>query len=148
MRFSSPTRDYNGCRTQRVVGRLAQYCMITLMRFVFSLLLIVPIFAQPPQPPAKKGPSAPKNLQVLKVEEERPMMMAMRTNLGVMCNHCHVMGDFSLDDNPKKLVARTMMTMVKEINAKFPDGKEHVTCYTCHRGKTTPDMVPPPPPAQ
>jgi hypothetical protein len=37
-----------------------------------------------------------------------------------------------------------MMELVNDINAKFPDGKVHVSCYTCHRGKTTPDMVPPP----
>src|SRR5204863_6726157 len=102
--------------------------MIALMRFIFSLLLIVPIFAQPPQPPAKKGPGPPRNLKVLKVEEERPMMGAMRASLGVMCNHCHMVPDMASDENPKKLLARTMMTMVKEINAKFPDGKEHVTC--------------------
>jgi Photosynthetic reaction centre cytochrome C subunit len=37
---------------------------------------------------------------------------------------------------------------VNEINAKFPDGKVHVACYTCHRGKTIPEMVPSAPPAQ
>jgi hypothetical protein len=131
--------------------------MITLMRFIFSLLLIVPIFAQPPQAPAKGGGGggrAPRNLKVLTVEEERPMMMGMKTSLGVMCTHCHMAPDFASDENPKKLVARNMMSMVKEINAKFPDGKVHVTCYTCHRGQTTPEMQPsaaappPAPPAQ
>ena len=39
---------------------------------------------------------------------------------------------------------RKLMQLVNEVNAKFPDGKVHVSCYTCHRGKTTPDMVPPP----
>jgi hypothetical protein len=53
-------------------------------------------------------------------------------------------GDNASDENPKKLVARMMMEMVNDINAKFPDGKAHVTCYTCHRGKNMPDMVPPP----
>ena len=75
------------------------------------------------------------------------MMGQMRASLGVMCTHCHVQ-DRASDENPKKLVARQMMTMVKEINAKFPDGKVHVTCYTCHRGKLMPDMAAPPPPAQ
>jgi photosynthetic reaction center cytochrome c subunit len=60
------------------------------------------------------------------------------------------MGDNASDENPKKLVARKMIEMVNDINAKFPDGKAHVTCYTCHRGKNIPDMVAPPaaPPAQ
>ena len=35
---------------------------------------------------------------------------------------------------PTKLMARMMFEMVKDINSKFPDGKAHVTCYTCHRG--------------
>jgi hypothetical protein len=36
-----------------------------------------------------------------------------------------------------------MFGMVKDINAKFTDGKAHVTCYTCHRGQTMPLMAPP-----
>ena len=47
------------------------------------------------------------------------------------------------------MVARKMIELANDVNAKFPDGKVHVSCYTCHRGKTTPDMVPPPePPTQ
>jgi hypothetical protein len=43
-----------------------------------------------------------------------------------------------------------MIRLVNDVNAKFPDGKVHVSCYTCHRGKTIPDMAAPPaaPPAQ
>jgi hypothetical protein len=36
-----------------------------------------------------------------------------------------------------------MMRMAADINTKFPDGKAHVSCYTCHRGATTPAMAPP-----
>jgi hypothetical protein len=36
-----------------------------------------------------------------------------------------------------------MFAMVKDINAKFPDGKAHVTCYTCHRGAEMPLTAPP-----
>jgi photosynthetic reaction center cytochrome c subunit len=60
------------------------------------------------------------------------------------CNYCHVQGDRASDDNPKKVVARMMITMVHDINAKFPDGKEHVTCYTCHRGAEMPLTTPAP----
>jgi hypothetical protein len=35
-----------------------------------------------------------------------------------------------------------MISMTREINGKFPDGKEHVTCYTCHRGDHEPKMKP------
>ena len=57
------------------------------------------------------------------------------------CNYCHdsAQGASKASDaNPKKLTARMMISMAKEINGKFPDGKDHVTCYTCHRGSTMP----------
>ena len=62
--------------------------------------------------------------------------------LGVMCDTCHV-ADRSSDEKPEKLTARMMFAMVKDINAKFPDGKVHVTCYTCHRGAVMPLTAPP-----
>ena len=52
------------------------------------------------------------------------MMGAFRTALGVQCTYCHVQGAFDSDENPKKEIARHMITMVREINAKFPDGKD------------------------
>jgi photosynthetic reaction center cytochrome c subunit len=68
-----------------------------------------------------------------------------RIAMGQQCTFCHVaMNDFASDENPKKETARHMLLMVNEINAKFPDGKVHVTCYTCHRGKTIPEMAPTP----
>jgi hypothetical protein len=119
------------------------------MRFLLTLLVAIPLFAQ--EPPAgaerKKGgpPPAPKNLKILKPEEIRPMMGAFRVALGVKCTGCHVEGDFASDAKPEKDTARMMIAMTREINAKFPDGKNHVTCFTCHRGdehpKTAPDSA-------
>ena len=59
-----------------------------------------------------------------------------------------------VDGNPKKLVARNMIAMLKAINAALfpdgnvdivfaaasivPDGTKAVTCYTCHRGNHLP----------
>ena len=63
--------------------------------------------------------------------------------LGVMCNDCHVATDRSSDEKEMKVTARMMFQMVNDINAKFPDGKAHVTCYTCHRGTRTPLTAPP-----
>jgi Photosynthetic reaction centre cytochrome C subunit len=34
------------------------------------------------------------------------------------------------------------LSMVREINARFPDGKQHVTCFTCHRGSIVPATEP------
>ena len=95
------------------------------------------------------------------------IMPAFRAALGVECNFCHVFGDTHerghaderhLDGSPKKLVARNMIGMLKEINAALfpqdsidivfaassivPDGKRYVTCYTCHRGNHLPPLEP------
>jgi photosynthetic reaction center cytochrome c subunit len=71
-------------------------------------------------------------------------MTAFRVALGAEnCMFCHMAGDFASDENPKKITARHMITMVNEINAKFPDGKVHVTCFTCHRGAEMPLAAPP-----
>ena len=43
---------------------------------------------------------------------------------------------------PKKDIARRMIVLAQDDNAKFPDGKEHVTCYTCHRGGQEPKTAP------
>ena len=123
------------------------------MRFLATVLFLTVVAVSAQDAPKKGGGGggAPhKNLKVLTEDQLRPAMGAMRGALGQQCTFCHVQGDNASDDNPKKLVARQMMTMVNDINAKFPDGKVHVSCYTCHRGKTMPDMVPPPaaPPAQ
>jgi hypothetical protein len=75
-------------------------------------------------------------------------MRAFTAGLGVKCDYCHVQGNFASDDNPKKEVARHMIEMVEKINANFPDGKMHVTCYTCHRGEAEPKTAPEPKPAQ
>ena len=123
------------------------------MRILAFAMFSVQLLAQPPQPPqeGKKGPPpAPKNLQVLTVDDLRGgLMRKFATALGGNCLTCHVQGtgstpDFASDENPHKVIARHMITMTKEINAKFPDGKEHVTCYTCHRGSHEPAMAPPP----
>lgn len=120
-----------------------------MRRFFPVLLMAVPLLllaAAPQDPqgaPKKGGGGPPKNLKVLKPEDVRPVMGAMRASLGVQCDYCHVQ-DRSSDENPKKLIARHMMEMVNDINAKFPDGKAHVSCYTCHRGAVMPLMAPPP----
>jgi len=103
----------------------------------------------------KKGPNPfaePKNLKLLKLsgDQLRDTMRSFNTALGVQCNHCHVQAaggppDFASDANPKKEMARTMITMTREINGHFPttDGTMKVRCYTRHRGAVTPLTAPP-----
>ena len=99
-----------------------------------ALLLAVAAFGQHP---------APKNLKLLPADENLiPTMRAFQAALGVKCDFCHVQNDFASDEKHPKEIARHMIGMAKEINAKFPDGKIHVTCYTCHRGATEPATGP------
>ena len=114
-------------------------------RFLFLLLLLIPAFGQDAAAPPRERHAmpAPKNLKLLSPDELMPAMMAFKTALGVECTFCHVQGNFASDDNPHKNIARGMITMAREVNSKFPDGKMHVTCYTCHRGATEPATAPP-----
>jgi hypothetical protein len=121
------------------------------MRFLATLLLLLPLCAQQPpdQAPAPgrggRAPYVPKNLKILKPEELMPAMRAYEAGLGVECSFCHVQNDRASDDNPNKAVARMMESMVRDVNAKFPGGKGTVTCFTCHRGAQEPVSTPPAP---
>lgn len=124
------------------------------MRLILTTLLVMlPVCAQgQQQSKGKRAPGPPQNLKVLKVTSTQEVVQIMRTftaGLGVQCSFCHVQGNFASDDNPKKEVARHMIMMAQKINAdNFPDGKMHVTCYTCHRGETEPKTAPEPKAAQ
>ncbi|MEP7354193.1 MAG: photosynthetic reaction center cytochrome c subunit family protein [Acidobacteriota bacterium] len=87
--------------------------------------------------------SVPKNLKVLTPETFMAQMQNFPVALGVEsqggCNFCHE-ADRSLDTKPTKVKARQMIEMVAEINTKFGDEKEHVTCWTCHNGSTKPEI--------
>ena len=104
------------------------------------------------------------------------VMRTFTRGLGVRCNHCHVVTatepkevlDFAADTKEEKRVARVMIQMTQQINKEWLERVEQaeghpeknaaaapapamfadmrVGCWTCHRGKTEPEMPPPPPP--
>ena len=123
--------------------------MLVSMRFLATMLLVLlPLCAQDAPPQQKKGGAGgpPKNLKLLTPEQlQAGIMQQFQRALGVNCQFCHVRGDFASDENHKKLQARAMITMAHDINAKFPaaECKVYVTCFTCHRGKNTPETVAP-----
>jgi hypothetical protein len=81
-----------------------------------------------------------KNIQMLKgLPSDRLMsvMFAFKSSLGVDCTYCHIKDQFEKDDKPPKQVARKMITLVRDTNAKL-GGAARVTCFTCHRGQTRP----------
>jgi tetratricopeptide (TPR) repeat protein len=71
-------------------------------------------------------------------------MQAIAQALGVSCGYCHSAERGSGKPEPKKDIARAMMAMTREINAKVqaavPDAVA-VQCVTCHRGVAIPRQL-------
>ena len=113
-----------------------------------AMAILATVMVTVPQTPlkAQKGgaKNAPKNLKVLTPENFMAQMQTFPVALGVEkqggCNFCHE-ADRSLDTKPTKVKARQMIELVADINAKFGDGKVHVTCWTCHLGSTAPEIT-------
>jgi hypothetical protein len=99
----------------------------------------------------------PTNLQVLPKDIAVPDLLALMRSytaaLGVECEFCHTADpkthktNYASDANPDKAIARIMITMTSEINARYmsqvkdPDATpadKTVTCGTCHRGNSMP----------
>lgn len=109
--------------------------------------LVATALAAAAQQPSMEGKTAEqvyKNIKVLKGTPADQLNLAMHLvegELGVDCTFCHVDHDpmhFPLDDNKRKDTARKMMQMVMDINKDSFDGKQMVTCYTCHQGHPDP----------
>ena len=143
--------------TRRKISKIAlplirrYYSRVRRHLILFSTLSVMAIFVTilASQIPLNAQGNAPKNLKVLKPENLTATMQTFPVALGVQnqggCNFCHE-ADRSLDTKPAKLKARQMIELVNEINAKFADGKVHVTCWTCHLGSTKPEIARPTPP--
>jgi len=91
-----------------------------------------------------------KNIQVLKgipVDEFMGTMGLFSAALNVCCGDCHTGAGTSNpkweDDPPRKRMARQMAQMVKTINQTNFGGRQVVTCWTCHRGSSSPAVTPP-----
>jgi len=92
------------------------------------------------------GGGGGKNIQVLQGADLPATMQSFVQALGLLdkgtCGYCHV-DDRSADTKIQKVTARRMIIMMRAINGTFGDGKQHVTCFTCHRGSPTPLSEPP-----
>jgi hypothetical protein len=120
--------------------------------------LLVAVLAICATPTAAQIPGTFTNLQVLPKDiAQRPLVNTMRgfaLALNVRCEFCHVgegddlsKFDFASDAKPQKLVARTMIRMLGEVNRQVagvgePSADPKVTCFTCHRGARKPATQP------
>ena len=93
------------------------------------------------------GDKTPKNLKVLdftSTKDVKKYMKMISKDLGVKCKYCHDMNDKSIDTEHKN-IARFMMTMVQTQNDSVfnYEGAPQISCWTCHRGSTAPELVRP-----
>ena len=128
---------------------------LTSMRTLGSaaaLALAISCLAAAQQQPPRPGAPAEevfKNIKVLKGVPNEQINSGMRViarDLGVTCEYCHDEMDRAKDELKPKETARTMITMVREINKNNFEGKTEVTCVTCHNGHPIPANVPTLPP--
>jgi hypothetical protein len=123
---------------------------------VATMIIVVMIGVAGTTPP--KQSSVYKNLKILPQDLTREQMHDIMEGqfgdaLGVKCDYCHAKDpgadhpDFASDANPKKDIAREMMTMVLQMNKEnfkvqkplIGDSLMVVTCYTCHHGGAFPE---------
>lgn len=90
-----------------------------------------------------------KNIQVLKGLPESQLGTVMNyiaVSMGRRCDFCHVnkggTWSWESDEKEEKLAARKMITMVLALNKDNFRGSPTVGCYTCHRGRSTPQGMP------
>jgi photosynthetic reaction center cytochrome c subunit len=91
-----------------------------------------------------------KNVQALKgipADEFMATMGFFSASLGLSCGDCHTSesgGDWAkyADDSDKKRRTRGMIAMVNTMNKNSFAGRRVLTCYTCHRGTSTPETTP------
>jgi photosynthetic reaction center cytochrome c subunit len=100
---------------------------------------------QPPAPQVRTAEQVFKNITILKdtpANQIIPVMHLMENALGVDCEFCHVGTDFAKDGKKPKEASRWMITLMRDINKNSFEGKQQVTCYTCHHGISDPLTMP------
>ena len=72
-------------------------------------------------------------------------MQMIAQSLGVSCNYCHSAERGSNQPEPRKDIARQMMAMTREMNARVQQATGNaaakVECVTCHRGVPIPRQI-------
>ena len=88
-----------------------------------------------------------KLLGDLPVSQFIPVMNYFAASMGRRCNFCHVNNqgqwDYASDAKPEKNTAREMIKLVFDTNNRLTTLKlDPIACYTCHRGRNSPQSIP------
>jgi cytochrome c peroxidase len=133
---------------------------------LFGVSVAIAQSSPPPASPPQLAFANPphKNLKILSQDITGPQLLGtmkfFAQSLGVRCTYCHVgeegkplsTFDFASDAKDHKNIARQMMKLVEQIDRNLDgisglDADAKVTCFTCHRGSTTPATALASPPA-
>jgi tetratricopeptide (TPR) repeat protein len=105
---------------------------------LLSFTVVMPLFAQ--EAPAARAPTPGI--------DRIAQMQSIAQSLGVTCNYCHSAPRGSGEPEPKKAIAKAMMEMTDEINARLrtatgkPAGQvTDIQCAYCHRGVALPKPI-------
>jgi hypothetical protein len=120
-------------------------------RLAAGVLVIAALAGQPaaaqvsPANEGKKAEEVYKNIKVLRgtpANELNQSMHLMKAAVGLDCLYCHIEREWEKDVKPAKDVARQMIVMMNDINARQFNGRQVVTCNTCHNGHPAPASMP------
>ena len=128
---------------------------ITLVFSIVALFLILDnrsevVRTTKAQSQEKTVEQVEKNIKVLTGMPQSqliPVMNFFAASMGRRCNYCHVNNqgqwDYASDAKPEKTAAREMIKLVMDINKTTERLKlDPVSCYSCHRGRTSPQSIP------
>jgi hypothetical protein len=109
---------------------------------------VAALSAQTPAAQPQMAEAVFKNVQVLKgipVDEFMGTMGLFAAALSADCSECHTGAGTDdpkwEEDTPKKRTARRMIQMMQAINRDNFNGRQQVTCWTCHRGVREPAVT-------
>jgi photosynthetic reaction center cytochrome c subunit len=123
-------------------GHLRKRVLATLFGSVF---VVIASAQGPVASPDKTSSQVFKNIKVfnnIPSDQLIPSMQFISAALGVQCEYCHVERAFERDDKKPKQIARRMIQMTMALNEQNFEGKQIVSCYSCHRGHPKPISIP------
>ena len=129
---------------------IALVCSIVAIFLIFDNRNVVVRATRAQTPPEKTVEQVQKNIKVLTGMPESqliPVMNFFAASMGRRCNYCHVNNqgqwDYASDAKPEKASAREMIKLVMDNNKTLERLKlDPVSCYSCHRGRTSPQSIP------
>lgn len=119
---------------------LSSRSKLTCVFLLIQAVLYLPVYGQAGSSSELSG-SAFKNVTALSempADQMGKVMNIMSASLGVNCQFCHEGFDFAKEHVAHKDISRKMIEMTFELNEKYFEGRNEITCFTCHRGQAHP----------